>query len=91
MGPSSSPARSRLSSPNGFIVATFGHFCYRLEILRGGRSPSALNSNALSMLPEGTAAPSFALPDQLSGTVSLSDFRGRWVVLWWFVEAATPG
>jgi thioredoxin-dependent peroxiredoxin len=43
------------------------------------------------MLAEGTAAPSFTLPDQDGRPVSLHDLRGRWVVLWWFVEADTPG
>jgi thioredoxin-dependent peroxiredoxin len=43
------------------------------------------------MLAEGTTAPAFDLPDQKGNRVSLDDLRGRWVVLWWFVEAATPG
>lgn len=43
------------------------------------------------MLAPGTAAPPFTLPDQDRRPVSLEDLRGRWVVLWWFVEADTPG
>lgn len=43
------------------------------------------------MLEVGSAAPPFALPDQNGKVASLSDFGGRWVVLWWFVRAATPG
>ncbi len=43
------------------------------------------------MLAEGTQAPEFTLPDQQGNRVSLSDLRGRWVVLWWFVRADTPG
>ena len=43
------------------------------------------------MLPEGTAAPEFTLPDQNGNAVSLSDFRGRWLVLWWFPKAFTSG
>lgn len=43
------------------------------------------------MLAEGTPAPGFALPDQDGNTVSLSDFRGRWLVLWWFPKAFTSG
>jgi peroxiredoxin Q/BCP len=43
------------------------------------------------MLAEDTRAPSFSLPDQDGGTLSLESLRGRWVVMWWFVEAATPG
>jgi peroxiredoxin len=43
------------------------------------------------VLEEGIAAPPFVLPDHRGHTVSLEDLRGGWVVLWWFVEADTPG
>jgi peroxiredoxin Q/BCP len=43
------------------------------------------------MLSPGTTAPSFTLPDQDGQAVSLSDFAGRWVVLWWFPKASTGG
>jgi peroxiredoxin Q/BCP len=43
------------------------------------------------VLNEGTRAPDFTLPDQHGNPVSLADLRGRWVVMWWFVEADTSG
>jgi peroxiredoxin Q/BCP len=43
------------------------------------------------MLAEGTEAPDFTLPDQNGEPVSLSDFRGKWLVLWWFPKAFTAG
>ena len=43
------------------------------------------------MLEEGTTAPSFSLADHRGETVSLEDYRGRWVVLWWFPKASTEG
>jgi len=43
------------------------------------------------MLTEGTKAPAFTLPDQDGNSVSLGDFEGQNVVLWWYVKAATPG
>jgi peroxiredoxin Q/BCP len=43
------------------------------------------------MLAEGTVAPEFTLPDQTGTERSLSDYRGRWVVLWWFPKAFTSG
>jgi peroxiredoxin len=43
------------------------------------------------MLAEGTQAPPFVLPDQHRNLVSLDDQRGRWVVMWWYVIADTPG
>jgi peroxiredoxin Q/BCP len=44
-----------------------------------------------AVLEEGTAAPEFTLPDQNGRSVSLTDFRGRWLVFWWFPKAFTGG
>lgn len=35
------------------------------------------------MLSEGDTAPDFELQDQRGNTVSLSDYQGSWVVVWW--------
>jgi thioredoxin-dependent peroxiredoxin len=43
------------------------------------------------LLQEGVVAPAFQLPDHRGETVGLDDLTGRWVVLWWFPKAATPG
>jgi peroxiredoxin Q/BCP len=43
------------------------------------------------MLTTGDPAPLFTLPDQNGEPVSLADFRGSWVLLWWYPKAATPG
>ena len=43
------------------------------------------------MLKEGTPAPDFTLPDQDGNSVSLADERGKWVLLWWYPMADTPG
>ena len=43
------------------------------------------------LLERGTAAPDFTLPDADNQLVSLSDFRGRKLVLWFFPKANTPG
>jgi peroxiredoxin Q/BCP len=43
------------------------------------------------MLAPGTPAPEFSLPDQDGNEVKLSDERGRWVLLWWYPMADTPG
>ena len=39
----------------------------------------------------GTAAPDFSLPSQESSTVSLKDYRGKWVVLYFYPKDMTPG
>ena len=43
------------------------------------------------MIQEGATAPDFTLPDQDGNDVSLSDFRGQPVVLYFYPKADTPG
>ncbi|MDQ3576859.1 MAG: thioredoxin-dependent thiol peroxidase [Actinomycetota bacterium] len=42
-------------------------------------------------LSEGDEAPEFTLPDSEGNPVSLSDFRGKSVVVYFYPAAATPG
>jgi thioredoxin-dependent peroxiredoxin len=44
-----------------------------------------------SELAEGDKAPAFALPRDGHGTVSLKDFKGRNLVLYFYPKADTPG
>ncbi|MBG01910.1 MAG: hypothetical protein CL470_06520 [Acidimicrobiaceae bacterium] len=43
------------------------------------------------MLTEGSQAPNFSVKDQSGEVVSLSDFSGKWVAMFWYPKAATPG
>ena len=43
------------------------------------------------MLAEGTAAPDFTAEDHEGRRVSLDGLRGKWVVMWWYPKASTPG
>jgi peroxiredoxin Q/BCP len=43
------------------------------------------------MIEEGAQAPDFTLPDQDGSDVTLSDLRGRPVVLYFYPKADTPG
>lgn len=43
------------------------------------------------MLQEGSIAPDFTLPAEPAGDVSLSDFRGQKVVLYFYPKDDTPG
>lgn len=40
---------------------------------------------------EGSMAPDFALPSQEGSTVSLKDYRGKWIVLYFYPKDQTPG
>ncbi len=40
---------------------------------------------------EGAAAPAFSLPDQAGKTHALSDYAGRWLVLYFYPKDDTPG
>lgn len=43
------------------------------------------------MLNVGDKAPGFSLSDGNGNTVSLSDFNGQKVLLWFYPKASTPG
>jgi thioredoxin-dependent peroxiredoxin len=43
------------------------------------------------MLQPGDSAPQFEVKAHDGGTVRLSDFHGRTVVLWFYPKADTPG
>ena len=43
------------------------------------------------MLEKGTKAPSFSVKDHNGNTVSLTDFAGKKIVLWFYPKADTPG
>src|SRR5580704_4602571 len=40
---------------------------------------------------EGSSAPDFTLPTQEGSSVSLKDYRGKWVVLYFYPKDQTPG
>tara|TARA_Y100001934_G_C12245379_1_gene722431 strand:- start:329 stop:460 length:132 start_codon:yes stop_codon:yes gene_type:complete len=43
------------------------------------------------MLKEGSKAPDFSLKDQNGEIVSLKDFKGQKILLWFYPKASTPG
>jgi peroxiredoxin Q/BCP len=48
-------------------------------------------SAAAASLQPGVAAPNFTLPSQENTPVSLSDFKGKWVVLYFYPKDMSPG
>lgn len=45
----------------------------------------------MAVIGAGTEAPAFAMTNQDGNPVSLSDFAGKYVLLWWYPKADTPG
>jgi len=43
------------------------------------------------MLSVGELAPDFSAEDQSGQTVTLSGLAGKWIALWWYPKASTPG
>lgn len=43
------------------------------------------------MIEQGVESPDFSLPDQENRKVSLSDFKGQWVIVYFYPKAMTPG
>jgi peroxiredoxin Q/BCP len=59
--------------------------------LPGATGKAATSVARSSVLTEGTKAPAFHLPRDGSGTVSLSDYAGKKLVLFFYPRANTPG
>ena len=45
----------------------------------------------MAKLKEGANAPKFKLPDENGNLVGFSDFKGKWVVLYFYPKDMTPG
>lgn len=43
------------------------------------------------MLEEGSLAPDFCLPDANNNEVCLKDYKGKWIILYFYPKAMTPG
>ena len=43
------------------------------------------------MLKENDKAPQFNVPDQNSNNVSLNDYKGKWIILYFYPKDMTPG
>ncbi len=54
-------------------------------------SPAAADAAPAERLEAGAPAPSFTLPDSSGAPVSLADYRGKKVVLYFYPAANTPG
>jgi len=53
--------------------------------------PRLLSSAGAATPAPGSMAPAFTLPSQEGGLVSLADYRGKWVVLYFYPKDQTPG
>ena len=45
----------------------------------------------MALIDVGTEAPAFALTNQDGKSVTAAQFAGRYVLLWWYPRADTPG
>src|ERR1700693_2191985 len=52
---------------------------------------AGLHSAVAAMPAVGSAAPDFSLPSEDGTQVNLQDFRGKWVVLYFYPKDGTPG
>jgi peroxiredoxin len=44
-----------------------------------------------TMIKVGEQAPAFSFTNQDGASVSLDDFSGKYVLMWWYPKADTPG
>ena len=45
----------------------------------------------MTMIAVGEQAPSFRMVNQDGETISLKDYAGKFVLMWWYPKADTPG
>ena len=53
--------------------------------------PAAMPALAADMLTAGTSAPTFTLPSQDNTPISLDEYKGKWVVLYFYPKDFTGG
>ncbi|MGA9393517.1 MAG: peroxiredoxin [Candidatus Sulfotelmatobacter sp.] len=53
--------------------------------------PRLLSSSHAAIPAPGSIAPDFTLPSQEGSSVTLKDYRGKWVVLYFYPKDQTPG
>jgi peroxiredoxin Q/BCP len=53
--------------------------------------PRLLSESRTAVPGPGSAAPNFTLPSQQGASVSLKDYRGNWIVLYFYPKDQTPG
>ena len=53
--------------------------------------PAAMPALAADMLTPGTSAPAFTLPSQDNTPISLDEYKGKWVVLYFYPKDFTGG
>ncbi len=61
---------------------------FTLALVGAAMFPAALSADPLAA---GTAAPGFSLPNQENKQVSLKDYKGKWVVLYFYPKDQTSG
>jgi peroxiredoxin Q/BCP len=54
-------------------------------------SAAGIAAHAADMLPAGAPAPGFTLPSQDNTPISLSEYKGKWVVLYFYPKDFTGG
>ena len=52
---------------------------------------SLRETTTVALLNENDVAPAFSIPNQDGNAVSLEQFKGKHVVLWWYPKADTRG
>lgn len=60
-------------------------------VLLVASSALALRAHAADLIATGSTAPAFTLPSQDTAAVSLSEYKGKWVVLYFYPKDKTSG
>ena len=61
------------------------------ETTQGETTRKETQTMTAALRDAGEPAPSFRLPNQDGTPIRLEDFRGHYLLLWWYPKADTPG
>ena len=90
-GAKSQPASASKSSKTAAEAASHKAASKRLKSSEKAAKPAASVSGAKSALAEGQKAPAFRLPRDGGNVVTLADYAGQKLVLFFYPRADTPG
>ncbi len=70
---------------------TFGKTSISTALFAAAISIAPASMHAADTVQPGTTAPSFTLPSQENKPISLADYKGKWVVLYFYPKDQTSG
>jgi peroxiredoxin Q/BCP len=80
-----------MAEPKGLLTSRWGLIALYFAVYCGCLAVASAASGAAAAPDVGSAAPAFRLQDQAGAWHELGEYRGKWVVLYFYPKDDTPG